>query len=81
VVGRIGVELLRDGPRGNGQGSPPRGDLDRLEVLDGATYERFDLDRDFYLERLLEPPFGAASCEAASGASSSASAHRSQASQ
>jgi hypothetical protein len=82
VVGRVGVEPLRDNPRGYRQGPPPRGHLDRLKVLDRfATYERFDLGRNLSLKRLLEPPFFAASCEAASGASISASAHRSQASQ
>jgi len=58
--------------------------LDRLEVPARdrvGAYERFDLRDDFGREGRLEPPFGAASDEAASGASSWASAQRSQASQ
>ena len=49
------------------------GRLDGFEVpvLDrAAAYERVDLGCDLGFERRFEPPFLAASCEVASGASS-----------
>jgi hypothetical protein len=62
----------------------PYGRLDGLEIplVDGArAYERFDLADDLGFERRFEAPFLAASCEAASGASSWSSHHFSQACQ
>jgi len=62
-----------------------RGHLDSLKVpvVDGPrAYERFDLGEDLGFERRFEAPFLAASpSEAAEVASSSDSAHRSQACQ
>jgi len=61
-----------------------RGGLDVLEVpvVDGASaYQRFDLGDDLGREGRFEPPFLAPSCAAASGVSSWASAHCSQACQ
>ncbi|OGP85360.1 MAG: hypothetical protein A2Y95_02500 [Deltaproteobacteria bacterium RBG_13_65_10] len=84
VVGAVGVEPPFHGPSRDAQHATARGRLDGLEVpvLDGArAYERFDLGDALGFERRFEPPFLAASCEAASGATSSASAHRSQARQ
>ncbi len=84
VVGRVGVESLLHGPRRDGERTSARGRLDRLEVqpVDRArAYERFDLGDDLRVEGFFAAPFLAASCAVASGVSSWASAHCSQASQ
>jgi hypothetical protein len=84
VVGAIRVEPLLHGPSRHAKRTTAGRCLDGLEVqpVDCArTYERFDLGADFRGEGFFEPPFLAASCEVASGASNSASAHGSQASQ
>ena len=83
MVGIVGVQALRDGASRQGQCPPTRGGLDRLEVepVGGArTYERLDLLDELRREGFLEAPFFAASASAAA-ASSSVSAHLSQASQ
>ena len=84
VAGLIRVEPLLHGPRREGERLAARGGLDRLEVqpVDRArAYERLDLGDDLRREGFCEPPFGAAACAAASGASRWASAHCSQARQ
>ncbi len=85
MVGRVGVEATLDRARRDLERLTPRRRLDRLEVQAlGRTlaYERFNLLGDFRIERFFEAPFLAASgSEAASGASSWALAHCSQASQ
>ncbi len=82
LVGRVGVQPLFERPRGDVEGLPPHGHLERLEIDDGArAYERLDLLGDRRLEGRREPPFSAASCAAVPGTSSSASAQCSQASQ
>jgi len=84
VVGAIRVEPLLHGPSRHAKRPLAGRCLDGLEVqpVDCArTYERFDLGADFRGESFFELPFLAASCEVASGASNSASAHGSQASQ
>ena len=73
MVGGVRVDAPLDGARRHAQRLAPRSRLDRLEVpiLNCAVaYKRFDLRDDLDLERRFEPPFLAASCEAASGASS-----------
>jgi hypothetical protein len=84
VIGRIDVEPPLDCPRGHLEHPAPNRRLDRLEVqtVGGArAYEPFDLSDDFRLEGFFEAPFWAPPfLEAASAASISASAHRSQAS-
>jgi hypothetical protein len=84
MIRDVGVQALLDRPGGESKCPPPRRHLDRLEidlVADARIYERFDLRDDFRLEVRFEPPFLAASAEAASAESSSASAQRSQACQ
>ena len=84
VVRGVSVDPLLDGAGRHAQRLAACRRLDRLEVpaLDGVgAYERFDLRDDFGREGRFEPPFLTASCAAASGASSWASAQRSQASQ
>jgi len=69
---------------GHLQGFPPRGGLDGLQVTTihrPRPYELFDFSEDFRFKRRFEAPFLAASAEAASSVSNSASAQRSQASQ
>jgi len=59
---------LRDGSGGDGQRLTACGDFHRFEIQALArpgTYERFDLLGDLGFERRLEPPFSAASFEAA----------------
>jgi hypothetical protein len=78
----ISVEPLGDGAGCHGQGPAPGGGLDRLEVHSfgrARTYERLDFGDDLDCERRFEAPFLNASCEVASGASNSMSAHSSQA--
>jgi hypothetical protein len=84
VVGPVRVQSLLDGASRNGERAPARSRLDGLEVqpVDRArTYKRFDLGDDFRVEGFFEAPFLAASCAVALGASNSASAHGSHASQ
>ncbi len=83
MVGVVRVEAAGDGESCDAQRVAPRSDFDRFEVplFDRRAYERVDLCDDLGREGLFEPPFFAASSEAASGASISVSAHRSQASQ
>jgi hypothetical protein len=52
-----------------------------FDIAGIRTYERFDLRLDLRVEARFEPPFLAASVEAACGKSSWASAQRSHASQ
>ena len=68
IVGHIGVKPSLDRTSGHLKCLPTSCCLDRLEVqpVNGArAYELFDLLDDLRLERLLEPPFSAASFEAA----------------
>jgi len=84
VVRGVGVQALLDGPSSDPQNASAQRHLDRLEVdlrADRPAYERFDFRPDFRVETRFEPPFLAASVEAACGESSSASAQRSHASQ
>jgi hypothetical protein len=84
VVGVVGVQTLLNGPRCDRERPSPGRSLDRLEVQPvgrAGDNQRFDFADDLGVERRLEPPFLAASCETASLVSSSASAHRSQAPQ
>jgi hypothetical protein len=84
VVGPIGIDASLNGPGRHAYRFASRGCLDRFEVpaVDGArAYECFDLGDDLGFEGRFEAPFLAASCEAASGAFNSASAHCSQACQ
>jgi len=84
MVGRVGVEALRDDAGGQAQGVAADGDLHRLEIErvgHAGPYERLDLLDDLRLEGRAEPPFSAASCAAPPGVASWASAQRSHASQ
>lgn len=69
MVGRVRVEPPLDGTCRHLQGTPPRGDLDGLEIQSvdgGRPYERRDLGEDLSVEGFFEPPFFAASSETAS---------------
>jgi hypothetical protein len=84
VVARIGVEPALDSSRCHLKRLATRSGLNGLEVQSlerTVAYERFNLRRDFRVKGLFEPPFWAASWEAACAASSCASPHDSQASQ
>jgi hypothetical protein len=84
VVGRIGVEPLRHGPRREAQGQAARGGLDGLEVeiVDGPGADQVgEFPRNFRLERRTEPPFSPPGASDAVRGAISASARRSQASQ
>jgi len=84
IVRVVGVQPLLDGPRCDRECPSPGRGLDRLEVQSigrARRDQRLDFADDLGIERRFEPPFLAASCEAASGTSSSASAHRSHACQ
>lgn len=84
VVGFVGVEPLLDCAARHPKRFPPGSGLDRFQVavIDAPLpYEPFDFRADLGLDRGLEPFFSAAPLEAASGVSSSASAHRSHACQ
>lgn len=79
----VGVQALRDGASRQRQCMPPGRGLDGLEVEPvnrTRTYERLDLLAELRREGFLEAPFFAASAPAAA-ASSSVSAHVSQARQ
>jgi hypothetical protein len=76
VIERVGVEPPLDGTCGYLKRAASRRRLDRLEVqtVDTArAYERLDLGRDLRVEGFFEPPFSAASSEAAAPAFSFAS--------
>jgi len=85
MVRTICVQPLLDSPCCHRQRPTPSGHLDRLEIQAIGRPrgdQRFDFADDLARERRFEPPFLAApSSEAASAAPSSASAHRSHASQ
>ena len=84
VVGLVGVESLLHGPSREGERASARGRLDRLEVPPvnrARAYERVDLGDDLRRKGFAEALFLTASRTAASGASSWASAHCSQARQ
>jgi len=84
AVGRIGVEPTLDRMRRCLKRLTTRRDLNGFEIdaLDcSRPDQRFDLADDLCLERRFEPPFSVSILEAASLASSSASAQRSHASQ
>jgi hypothetical protein len=83
-VGSVGVELALDHSCGHGQRLLPRPQLDGFEaqIVNAARpYERLDLGEDVGLEGPLEPLFSAPWASEPAAASSSASAHCSQARQ
>lgn len=84
MVSVVGVEPLLDGTSRNRKGPASCRCFDGLEIQTirrTGGNQRLDFTDDFDVERFFEPPFLAASFEVAWGACSSASAHRSQASQ
>ena len=84
VIGVVGVEPLLDGARRHRQRPAPHRRLHRLEVEPVGRPrrdQRVDLLDDRRVEGRFEAPFLAASCAAAAGVSSSASAHCSHACQ
>lgn len=79
VVGRVGVEALLDGARGDLQRAPPRRDLDGLEVdaVDATRPDqRLDFGDDLRVEAFFEPPFLAAPVEVASGPAVNCASHK-----
>lgn len=84
MVTVVGVEPLLNGTGCDRKGLASCRRFDGLEIQPISSTgcnQRFDFTDDFDVERFFEPPFLAASFEVAWGASSSASAHCSQASQ
>ena len=84
VVGGIGVQAPLDEAGGQLQRAPADRDFDRFEIEPRAgsrRYERFDFLGNFGRQARLEPPFWAASGEAAGGVRTWALAHASQTAQ
>jgi len=84
MISVVGVEPLFNRTRRYRKGSASCRRLNGLEIQPirrTRCNQCFDLTDDFDVESFFEPPFLAASFEVAAGACSSASAHRSQASQ
>ena len=68
MVRAVRIQPSRDGSGGERQRLTACRDLHRFEIQPfgrPGTYERFDLLGDLDFERRLEPPFSAASLEAA----------------
>ena len=68
MVRGVRIQSSRDGSGGEGQRLTACRDLHRFEIQTLArprSYERFDLLGDLGFEGRLEPPFSAASFEAA----------------
>lgn len=84
MVSVVGVESLLNGTGRHRKGPASCRRFDGLEIQPirrTGGNQRFDFTDDFEIERFFEPPFLTASFKVAGGACSSASAHRSQASQ